>query len=588
MGPAGWAVARSGSRRGLTIGLTDDGVPAVLRRWRQVPAISAVTNGPEDCMLHLQSRIVGLLSSLVLLGSVCYGATITGTVKGADGAPFEGAFVKAHNTQTKIDVIALTDRRGHFRIEGLSPGNYQVQAWAIGYLSAPRNGVSLTAPQNASFDFELRKEMVRWNELSLYQAEQLWPPAKGKDLILSHCNICHGFETRMASVTRDEVGWTRSVRLMRETMRFSFYLGPHFNDQDAADVASYLTSLFGPESILPKSPASMPKYKETVRPFSSAAMNIVYVEYEMSGPSLMPFSAAPDKDGNLWIPNHGAANSITRLNPRTGEMQDFKVPHVGSAGVHSAVPAPDGSVWLAEQGSNKLGRWDPATQQITEYQDPYLPGKEGIEDGGQKHTLRLDSSGKVWTSGRPLTRFDPETKKFNRFDEVETCYDVKVDKADNVWFTSPAVNRIGKVDGKTMKVSQWTLPTPGAAPRRLEIGPDGMIWTGEFRGGKMARFDPRTETFTEYPLPGPDPSPYGLGFDADGYLWYDSHDMDLLGRFDPRTGKVIEYPFPHAEITMREFFRDEQGRMWFGTSANNKVGYFFLVDKTGSARSVTK
>ena len=145
-------------------------------------------------------------------------------------------------------------------------------------------------------------------------------------------------------------------------------------------------------------------------------MNIVYVEYDMPAPSRMPFSAAPDKNGFLWIPDFGLANKITRLDPKTGEMKDFPIPFAGTGGVHSAVPAADGSVWLAEQGSNRIGRWDPATQKITEYQDAYLPGKEGIEDGGSKHTVRIDPSGKVWTSGVPLTRFDPETGKFTRFD----------------------------------------------------------------------------------------------------------------------------------------------------------------------------
>jgi virginiamycin B lyase len=291
------------------------------------------------------------------------------------------------------------------------------------------------------------------------------------------------------------------------------------------------------------------------------------VEYDMPGPNLMPFSAAPDKDGHMWIPNFGPANKITRLDPQTGEMQDFSVPHIGTASVHSAVPGPDGAVWLTEQGSNKLGRWDPSTQKITEYQDQYLPGKEGIGEGGSKHTARLDRSGNVWASGSPLTKFDPETRKFTRFEEVANAYDVKPDSNGDVWFTSPGTNTIGKVDGKTMKVTQWASPTPNAAPRRLEIGPDGMIWTGEFNAGKMARFDPKTESFQEYPLPGPDPTPYALGFDAEGYLWYDSHRMDVIGRFDPKTGKVTEYPFPHAELAMREFFRDSQKRMWWGKAA---------------------
>jgi virginiamycin B lyase len=535
-----------------------------------------------------QTKSLLLLGLLICLSSVCRAATITGTVHGVDGSAFQGAFVEAQNGKTKITVIVLSNSEGIYHIPDLPAGEYRVQIKAVGYRAEPRSSVTLTADQNATIDFALQKGIVRWNEISFYQAMQLWPAAKGKDLIREHCFICHQFQTRIASVHRDADGWADRIAFMREAMHFSIFLGPHFSDQDAADVASYLTSLFGPDSVLPKSPADMPGYEKTVRHFSSEAMNIVYVEYDMPGPSRMPFSAAPDKNGYLWIPNFGVANKITRLDPKTGEMQDFPVPNIGTAGIHSAVPAADGSVWLAEQGSNKLGKWDPATQKITEYQDKYIPGKEGIEDGGSKHTVRIDVTGKVWVSGVPLVRFDPETEKFTRFIEGEYAYDVKPDKNGDAWFTSPLVNKIGKVDGKTLKVTQWTPPTPGAYPRRMEIGPDGAIWSGEFYGGKMARLDPKTQTFKEYPLPGPDPSPYAMGVDADGYIWYDSHNMDEIGRFDPKTGQVIEYPFPHSEIAMREFFRDAQGRMWYGTSPNNKVGYFYLAGESGSAHSAGK
>ncbi len=535
--------------------------------------------------MRSQTKVWALLSLLVFLSSASYGATITGTVKGADGAPFQGAFVEAQNAKTRINVIVLSDDQGHYRIPDLAAGDYRVQIKAVGFRADPRNTVTLTADQDASFDFALQKGMVRWNEISQNQARQLWPPAKGKDLIFAQCNICHQFQSRMASVTRDEDGWKDRVEFMRTAMHFGL---ANLTDQDANDIVSYLTSLFGPDSVLPKSPEEMPKYKETLRPFSSEAMNIVYVEYDMPGPSRMPFSAAPDKNGYLWIPDFGVADKITRLDPKTGEMTDFPIPETGTGAVHSTVPAPDGSVWLTEQGPNKLGRWDPVTQKITEYQDSFLPGKEGIEDGGSKHTVRLDPSGRAWASGDPLTRFDPETGKFTHFDEAKTTYDVKPDKNGDVWFTYPRANKIGKVDGKTMKLSLWTPPTTDAYPRRMEIGSDGMIYSGEYRGGKMLQFNPKTQTFKEFPLPGPDPSPYALGFDADGYLWYDSHNMDVIGRFDTKTGKVIEYPFPHAELAMREFFRDSQGRMWYGTPPNNKVGYFYLAGKSGAATSASK
>ena len=104
-----------------------------------------------------QLRCFVLMCAIVLLGSVTHSATITGTVKGPDGAPFQGAFVEAQNTKTKITVIVLSDSQGHYRIEKLPAGEYRVQIRAVGYRTEPRTGVNLTADQNASFDFALQK-----------------------------------------------------------------------------------------------------------------------------------------------------------------------------------------------------------------------------------------------------------------------------------------------------------------------------------------------------------------------------------------------------------------------------------------------
>ncbi|MGD0965740.1 MAG: carboxypeptidase regulatory-like domain-containing protein [Candidatus Acidiferrales bacterium] len=516
-------------------------------------------------------RLRYLVALVILCSSPVRASTITGSVKGPDHRVFPGAFVEAQNTKTRITVAVLSDTQGRYRIGNLPAGPYRLFIRAVGYRTDPRASVNLTADQNASFDFALQNSVVRWSDISVYQGKQLFPAGPGKDLLFKNCDICHGFQTRMASVTRDADGWRDRVNYMRTVMGYGL---ARFTDQDASQVAYYLTSLFGPESVLPKSPADMPGYLDTVRPFGGDAWDIVYVEYDMPGPSRMPFSAAPDKNGYLWIPNYGAANKITRLDPNTGEMQDFSVPNSGPAAIHSAVPGPDGSVWLTESAVNKIARWDPDTQQITEYQDK-----------GSKHTVRVDSSGIVWATGSPFTRFDPETKKFTRFEEVAQSYDVKPDKNGDVWFTSLYGHKIGRVDGRTLKVRQWAPPTPGSGPRRLEIAPDGIIWFDEFNAGKMARFDPKTETFQEFPLPGPDPTPYALGFDADGYLWYNSHHLDVLGRFDTKTGQVTEYPFPHSELFMREFFRDSQGRMWYGSNPNNTVGYFYLANKNVPAAS---
>jgi virginiamycin B lyase len=524
-------------------------------------------------------KSLDLLVGLVFLASAVQAATVNGTVKGPNGAPFRGAFAQAQNTGTRVLVSVLTDRDGHYRIENLPAGKYQLQIKAVGYRTDPRTDVNLAADQSASYDFSLQKGMVRWSDLSQYQGEELFPEAKGKDLLVSRCFACHGFQSRMASARRDEEGWRDRVAYMTESMHFFLGgVGTPFNDQNAADVTSYLNSLFGEEPVLPKSPSEMPKYKDLVRSFGDDAMKIVYVEYDLPGPSRMPWSAFPDKDGNYWMPYYGRANKIGRLDPKTAEVQEYPVPNVGTAAIHSAVPAPDGSVWLTEQGSNKLGHWEPATQKITEYQDAYIAGKEGTVAGGSKHTLRIDAQGRVWATGGPLTVFDPKTQKFTQIKEIPSAYGLVLDKDGNCWFAEYVPNgKIGKVDAKTLQVTKWQPPTPDARPRRIQIDTDGTIWFAEFQAGKLAQFDPKTESFKEFPLPGPEATPYALGIAKNHTLWYSSEHLDVIGNLDPQTGHVTEYPFPQAENTMREFYLDAQGRMWFGTPANNKVGYFYLA-----------
>ena len=513
------------------------------------------------------------------LASFVQAATVAGTVKGPDGNSFRGAFVQARNTSTKVLVSVLTDKEGRYRIENLPAGNYQVQVKAVGYRTDPRADVNLTADQNATYEFALQQGTVRWSDLSQYQGEVLFPEAKGKDLLVGRCFACHGFQSRMASVRRDEEGWRDRVNYMVTTMHFFLGgLGAPFNDQNAADVTTYMNSLFGEESVLPKSPADLPKYKDVVRSYVDDAMKIVYVEYEMPGPNRMPWSAFPDKNGNYWMPYYGKADMIGRLDPKTGEVQEYPVPFQGTAAIHSAVPAADGSVWLTEQGSNRIGRWDPATRAITEFQDPYIPGKEGTVAGGSKHTLRVDSLGRVWATGGPLTVFDPKTKAFTQFKEIPSAYGLALDKNGNCWFAEYVPDgKIGKVDAKTLKVTKWSPPTPDARPRRIQIDTDGTVWFAEFQAGKLGQFDPKTETFKEFPLPGPEATPYALELDKNHTAWYSSEHLDVIGNLDPKTGHVTEYPFPQAENTMREFYLDTQGRMWFGTPANNKVGYFYLA-----------
>ena len=347
-----------------------------------------------------------LMAVVFTVASCSYGATVTGSVKGPDGAAFAGAFVQARNAKTKITVNVLSGKNGQYRIPNLPAGEYEVRIRAVGFQAPPRKGVNLAAEQSVSFEFDLAKGLVHWSDISLYQADQLLPAGKGKGALFTPqpgqptatCAACHGIQTRIASTVHDEAGWRDRVEYMRTTMRAKV------NDQEAGDIAAYLNSIFGEDSTLPKSPVDVPGYDKVAQSFGDDAMNIVYVEYEVGGK--FPWSAVPDKKGNVWIPYNGPVNKIARLDPKTGALEDFPVSSPDVLRIHSAVPAADGTVWFSEQFKNKIGHLDPATKQLTEYESP---------SPGTTHTIRIDSKGMVWSSGNPLNRFDPETHKFTAF-----------------------------------------------------------------------------------------------------------------------------------------------------------------------------
>jgi hypothetical protein len=196
--------------------------------------------------MRFQRNSLVALGLWLFLTASCYGATVSGTVKGPDGVPVQGAFVQAQNTKTKMSFFVLSDRQGHYRVDKLPAGEYRVQIKSTGLRGDPKNGVTLTEDQNASLDFALQTGPVRWNELSIYQAKQLWPEEKAKKTIFTDCFICHGFQTRMASVRRDADGWADRVQFMRDSMHFS--LSYRINDQDAAEISAYLNKLYGSDS----------------------------------------------------------------------------------------------------------------------------------------------------------------------------------------------------------------------------------------------------------------------------------------------------------------------------------------------------
>ncbi len=129
-----------------------------------------------------------------------------------------GAFVQARNTKTKMTFMGLSDSQGKYQVEKVPAGEYQILVRAVGYSFDSKSGVNLTADQNMSVDIPLKTGTVHWNDLSAAQYDKLWPAGEGKQILFDHCIICHNWQTRIASVQRDEEGWRDRIEYMRKAM----------------------------------------------------------------------------------------------------------------------------------------------------------------------------------------------------------------------------------------------------------------------------------------------------------------------------------------------------------------------------------
>ena len=153
--------------------------------------------------------------------TVADAATISGTVKGPDGAALRGAFVQARNAKTKIMVSVLTDNQGKYIVENLPAGDYKLAIRATGFKADPKDGVKLTDEQTTSHNFALQTKPIEWSEISLYQGLQLLPDGVGKKTLAENCFGCHGFQNQMAAHRRDADEWRVRVDFMRGAMRSS-------------------------------------------------------------------------------------------------------------------------------------------------------------------------------------------------------------------------------------------------------------------------------------------------------------------------------------------------------------------------------
>ena len=331
---------------------------------------------------------------------------------------------------------------------------------------------------------------------------------------------------------------------------------------DAAVLADYLAKNF------PEKPAP-----EAVVIEGNAKVDIQ--EWMIPTRGSRPHDPLATPDGMIWWTGM-FANKLGRLDPKTGQMKeyDLKTPR---SGPHGLTADKAGNVWFTANSSRYIGKLDPKTGEVTEYQlnDP---------DARGPHTPIFDQKGTLWftlQSGM-VGRLVPSTgaMKIVRTPSSNTYpYGVQINSKGVPWYVDFRGNRIASDNPATMEITEHTLPASDARPRRIALGTDDVVWYSDYARGYLGRFDPKTGAVKEWPSPGGRESqPYGIA-QIKGIIWYSESGVrpNTLVRFDPKTEKFQTWIIPSGGGVIRNMMRTADDNLAMACSGVNRVALVKIV-----------
>jgi virginiamycin B lyase len=250
-------------------------------------------------------------------------------------------------------------------------------------------------------------------------------------------------------------------------------------------------------------------------------------------------------DGSIWYVGQWG-NVIGRIDPRTEQIREWDLPPQTLP--HSVMVDKAGGVWFLGNGNGTIGKFDPATGSSTVYKMP-------LPDARDPHTGEFDGAGVFWFTLQQsdmVGRFDPASgeTKLVKTPADSKPYGIKFDAAGTPWVACNGAPCLLKVDRVTMAITEIRLPLPGTTVRRLDIAPDGRIWYVNSGKGRLGVHDPKDGTIKVWESPsGPTSHPYGINV-LDGIVWYNESGVrpDTLVRFDPAGETFQSFPLASGGV----------------------------------------
>jgi streptogramin lyase len=506
--------------------------------------------------------------------------TLTGSVKNNDGKVMPGVLVRLSDQSSGMAESVYTDSNGVFKLNTTLQGELHLR------LRSPYSRdveADIKLAKNARLKrSDVMQAMTDPQEISeslpaAYHFGSL-PFDTDMDSKLSRiqfqrdCLTCHQLGNAFTRWPRSAADWAVTIKRMHS------FLG-NFDVELRDRRAVILSSGFNGKPIMVR----------PVFPLDPALAHAKIYEYQMTK-GLVPHDAEVSPNDGLIYTVDQFAEHMAVTDPRTGQTSYYKQPDEGNPlggkftqiglsiplgaslrhGPHSLAMGLDGKWYVTNSIGCEIGVFNPKTRQ-------WEPSIKVGGNGLYPHTIRIDKEGIVWFTlafSDQVGRLDPKTRKVDIINlpaakplgmaAGTVPYGIDVNPIDgSVWYGRLFGDKVGKIDPKTLQVTEYASPVKG--PRRMRFDKAGILWLTGYSEGILARIDPEGFKVKLYPMPefakGYRPAPYALAVHPDTQeIWINETMTDRIYRFLPKEERFIVYPVPLTGTYTRETSFTKDGK----------------------------
>lgn len=254
-------------------------------------------------------------------------------------------------------------------------------------------------------------------------------------------------------------------------------------------------------------------------------------------------SAIGHEGDKVWIQDNSHNRRWLSYDTATGQWGVYPLPDSikGGVGSNTIIADKTGKIWGA--GNTQVIGLDPSTGKFVAYPIPYWVA---TKKSAQGYGMAISGDGRVWFAERDpskIGRLDPTT---GHIDEWDTPIQGSIprrmgsDVQGNIWVGLHESGKLMKIDYETAKMTVLDPPTANAAPYDAVGDPDGRVWFSEQAADKITRFDPKTGTFVEFSVPNAESDERRIELDPNNpnRVWWGGDTSNHIGYIEVLSGKA--------------------------------------------------